>query len=252
MKKEDKIRKLEDIAKYHISSQKGGFTHGWEDLYDKYKKYRFLSLKPYFKGDSVLEIGPAEGEMTTELFKCFKEVSVLEGSESFIENLRRTFKKDKLNIYTGLVEEVKINKKFDTIILSHVLEHFDCPKTALKKISTFLNDKGVLLIIVPNANSLHRHLGVILGMIKDIHALNEVDKKIGHKRVYDFGSLEKEVNATGFEVSKEGGILLKTLSNIQMEKLFSEKLIEAFFKLGKLFPDIACEIIAVCRKKSDV
>lgn len=244
--KTDKVQELENIYKYHTYNKEGGFTYGWEKLYDKYKKHRFLALKPFFTGKSVLEIGPAEGDMTAKLLECFDDISVIEGSEGFAKNLRNTFKTDKLTIYSGLVEDTHINRKFDTVILSHILEHFDSPSILLKKVKTFLDEKGILLVIVPNANSLHRHMGVILKLLDELHSLNEVDIKIGHKRVYDFISLEKEVTNAGFSIIERGGILIKILSNLQMVEHFSEEILEAFFKLGNVFPEIACEIFVVC------
>lgn len=245
----DTSKKLEDIFKYHTSDKENGFTYGWEQLYNKYKEYRFKSLSPHFNGRSVLEIGPAEGDMTIKLLECFKEVAVIEGSEGFAGNLQNTLKGGRLTIYTGLVEEVCINRKFDTIILSHVLEHLDQPVSVLKKVKDMLEPEGVLLVMVPNANSLHRHVGVMLGMIKELYSINETDRKIGHKRVYDFSSLERDVCAAGFDVKQRGGVLIKLLSNLQMVEVFSEDQLNAFFKLGNIFPDIACEIFIACKKK---
>lgn len=244
----DKTKELDNIFKYHTSSNEDGFTYGWEKLYKKYKEYRFLALKPFFTGKSVLEVGPAEGDMTAKLMEYFSDVTVIEGSEKFTKNLQKTFKTKKLTIYHGLVEEVCINKKFDTVILSHVLEHFDNPQEILKKMRSLLHKDGNLLVMVPNANSIHRHVGVLLGMQEATHSLNEVDINIGHKRVYDPSSLKAEVEKAGFITINLGGILIKIVSNQQMVKIFTEEVMDALFKIGSEFPEISCEIFIACKK----
>jgi 2-polyprenyl-3-methyl-5-hydroxy-6-metoxy-1,4-benzoquinol methylase len=248
-KTSDKARELERVFRYEVSKRPGGFLHGWHDLYEEYKKYRFSSLRPYFRGTSVLEIGPAEGDMTERLLDVFDRVTVLEGSKSFADKLIRKFNKEQLKIHINneLLENFRLHEKFDTIVLSHVLEHLDSPKQVLRKLESLLSTDGVLLVMTPNAKSLHRLAGVSLGMLKNIHSLNAVDKKIGHKQVYDFQRLERLVRSAGFKVSHRGGILLKPVSNVQMKKYFTPELIDTLFKLGSQFPDIACEIFVACK-----
>jgi len=53
-----------------------------------------------------------------------------------------------------------IHEKFDNIILSCVIEHLEYPVQVLKKLSTYLNEGGIMHIIIAQANSLHRLLGV--------------------------------------------------------------------------------------------
>lgn len=53
------------------------------------------------------------------------------------------------------------NSKFDTIILSHVLEHFTDPAPVLEKIKLHMHNKSTLLVAVPNL----RHVSVILPLV---------------------------------------------------------------------------------------
>jgi len=47
----------------------------------------------------------------------------------------------------------EIKEKFDIIVMCDVLEHLPDPNTALKKIHSLLNDKGLLFIQLPNRQS---------------------------------------------------------------------------------------------------
>ena len=45
-----------------------------------------------------------------------------------------------------------------------------------------------------------------------------------------------------------GGVFLKPLTNSQIEKWWTEEMMDAFYELGKEYPEIAAEIYAVCEK----
>ena len=76
------------------------------------------------------------------------------------------------------------NIKFNTILALHILEHLEDPINFLKTMKSLLADKGKIIIVVPNAESLHRHLGVKMGIIETIYDLGEEDIRVGHKRIY--------------------------------------------------------------------
>lgn len=52
------------------------------------------------------------------------------------------------------LEEYRAKRKFDVIILKHVLEHISNPKPFLKKIHRLLVSRGILLVACPNIGSL--------------------------------------------------------------------------------------------------
>ncbi len=243
-----KIALLDKVAVYHSSTGKKGFTYGWKGMYELYKKYRFTSIKKFLHGKSVLEIGPAEGDMTNRLLGHFDKVGVLEGSGKFSEKLSKRFG-NRVKAYEDLVENFQCQDKFDVIIMSHILEHLRRPPSVLRRVRGWLNKNGRLIIIVPNSNSLHRHIGVRMGMLRRVDDLNKRDADIGHRRVYNPVRLRKAVEAAGLTVRHSGGILIKPFSNKQMVKICSKKMLTSLFELGSDFPEIACEIFVVCVKK---
>lgn len=58
-----------------------------------------------------------------------------------------------LNCHIATVEEYLTDKKFDVILMNHVLEHFKNPLLILNKIKDWLNNDGFIYIRVPNINS---------------------------------------------------------------------------------------------------
>ncbi|NLH39957.1 MAG: hypothetical protein GX445_07850 [Elusimicrobia bacterium] len=100
----------------------------------------------------------------------------------------------------------------------------------------------------PNANSIHRQAGVKMGLLKRENELNKLDKKLGHRRIYTLETLQNDINKAGLNIKEIGGIFLKPLSNTRIEKWWTKKMMDAFYELGKKYPEIGAEIYAVCEK----
>jgi hypothetical protein len=87
-----------------------------------------------------------------------------------------------------------------------------------------------------------------MGLLKRVDELNELDKKLGHRRVYSWETLKKDIEKAGLKIKAMGGVFLKSLTNSQIEKWWTEEMMDAFYELGKEYPEIAAEIYAVCEK----
>lgn len=212
----------------------------------KLAEYNYLSLKPYFKGDLALELGPAIGQMTKYLVNDFKSLHLVEGSKNLIDQIPNY---ENVTKHHSFFEEFKTELKFETIIMGHVLEHIESPVELLKRIAHWLSDEGVFLISVPNAKSIHRLAAVKMELLKSIYELNERDHQLGHYRVYDLELLKKDILTAGFNIIDSGGIFYKPLSNGQIENNWDEKMINGFYELGKDFPENCAEIFVVCQNK---
>lgn len=212
-------------------------------FHKKIEELVYRSIKPHFFGQSVLEMGSADGVLTQYLIKHFRQTTCIDASPIYMKKIRKKF--PQVLVEETLFETYKPTKQFDTIIMDHVLEHIRHPTNMLRKIKSWLPSKGKLIIIVPNAHSIHRLLGVQMGMLKKPTQLNQKDKKLGHCRVYTPTTLKKIISqAGGYKILEFSGILFKPLSNSQVEK-FPKKVVEGFFELGKQFPQHCSELLVV-------
>jgi 2-polyprenyl-3-methyl-5-hydroxy-6-metoxy-1,4-benzoquinol methylase len=194
----------------------------------------------YWRGSRCLELGPAEGLMTEALVNAFSEVTAVDGSERFCEDLKRRFPDAK--VVCSLFEDYEPGRQFDTIVMGHVLEHIDDPASLLARASGWLAPTGVMLTCVPNARSLHRQAAVTMRLLGEEHELNATDRHHGHRRVYDPESLRADVRGAGLQIEAFGGYWLKPISNAQIERDWSEAMLATFMELGERYPDIAGEI----------
>jgi len=212
----------------------------------KLAEFCYRSLKKHFRGDIACELGPSTGYMTKLLLNDFKELDIVEGASDLLELIPND---PKLTKYHSLFEDFVPNRKYDTLIMNHILEHIENPVEVLQKISRWMHADSVFLIGVPNAKSFHRLAAVKMGLLSSEYALNDRDVALGHYRVYDLNSLMADATKAGLKIINIGGVFLKFLSNAQIEKVFDEKMISAFYELGECFVENAAEVYIVCEKE---
>ena len=207
-------------------------------------KYSFKVAERHLVGDSILEMGPAEGVMTELLAATGKKLTLVEGSALFCDSLHRRF--PQAQTIHSLFEEFQPNELFDNIILGHVLEHVEDPVDVLSRAKRWLKPgMGRLFGAVPNARSLHRQAAVIMGILRQEDALNEMDVHHGHRRVFNPESFRNAFFQAGLKIEVFGGYWMKPVSNTQIEASWTHEMIEAFMALGERYPDIAGEIYVV-------
>lgn len=234
MKNKNEIERLQSIAKDSWYS-KGVNT--------KMIEYSIEIFARHIKAGSILELGPAEGIGTKLLLKRFSDVTIVEGASCFCNQLKQKY--PDINIINCLFEDYEPERKFNNIILGHVLEHVENPVALLKRIKSWLNDDGRILCAVPNSESIHRQAAVHMGLLKHTNELNEADIHHGHRRVYNIESLIDDFSKAGLKISKSGGYWLKPISNKQIEDSWNIEMLDAFMKLGEKYPYIAAEIYVV-------
>tara|TARA_R110001632_G_scaffold133590_1_gene248130 strand:- start:1778 stop:2485 length:708 start_codon:yes stop_codon:yes gene_type:complete len=209
------------------------------------REFNYRAIKPFFKGEEALELGPASGYMTKSLVNDFKHLDLVEGSKELLNQIP-----DYENIakHHSIFEDYSTEKKYDTIIMAHVLEHIKNPIEVCSRIHDWLSDDGVFLVSVPNAKSIHRIVAKEMGLLKDEYELNSRDHELGHYRVYNMEILKEHLKTAGFTIIDSGGIFLKPLSNKQIQDNWNDEMIEGFYKAGKHFQDYCAEIYVVCGK----
>ena len=195
---------------------------------------------------SILELGPAEGLSTSELAKRFEDVEVVDGSEEFIEQIRINL--PNVKTHCCLFEDFVPDRRFNNVIMGHVLEHVEDPTQIVKLASNWLLPGGRLIAATPNSNSLHRQLGVIAGQLETEKTLNEADLSIGHRRVIDLAELRWTVNQPDLTLLHSGGYFMKSLSNSQLLKSADANALVSMMQLGERYPDIAADIYVVAEK----
>lgn len=197
-----------------------------------------------YDGGAVLELGCAGGGMTRPIAEVAERLVVVDGSEVYLAPLREELA-GRAQLVHARFEEFDTRERFRHIVAARILEHLDDPVPFLRRLRGWLEPEGRIHVIVPNARSFHRLLGFEMGLIGDIHELGERDHRVGHVRVYDADLLEEHLVAGGLRVTHRETIMVKVLSNAQMES-WPPDVVRALFRMTKYFPDNGNELYFKC------
>ena len=206
-------------------------------------RYNYREMKPYLRGPAVLELGCASGVMTRLLTPDFPTLHVVDGSAQYLKEVAATVP-ETVTFHHSLFEDFKTPRKFNDLVMARALEHLDDPVGVLRVMRGWAESGGRVHVVVPNAQSLHRLIGVQMGMLEAPNAFSERDRMYGHRRVYDIDLLRTHLTQAGWRVLQIRGVFLKTLSNAQMLS-FKPELLDAFYEVGKELPRHCAELYAV-------
>lgn len=211
------------------------------------------SFLPHFKSGSLLELGSFQGDFTTRLTPHFNDITCVEASDEAIEQAKGHLGND-ITFVNSLFEEASLPKKYDNIILTHVLEHLDDPVAVLRRINDeWLSDQGRFFLVCPNANAPSRQIAVKMGLISHNAAVTPAEEEHGHRITYSLDTLERDATAAGLKVVQRTGIFFKALANFQWDKLLqtdiiSPEYLEGCYQLGQVYPDLCSSIFLLCEK----
>lgn len=212
-------------------------------------RLRYAKLQKYYNGQTCLELGSADGEGTKMLVPFFERIVAVDGSDEAIQWAKNFVNSQKVEFICSYFENLQLSEKFDTVMLTHILEHVDNPIEVLKIAKKFLKDDGILIADVPNATSLHRELWVMLDMIPTIYSLNSADISIWHQRVYDINTFTHDIEASGLKIIEKGWLFIKIFSNKQLEDMnLSPQVLQWLTDLWIVHPELSAEIFCICKK----
>ncbi len=190
----------------------------------------------------VLELGYGDGLVTDALANSNCTLTLIEGAKSLVDIARR--KHPNVDCVETLFEEYCPAKRYDVILASHVLEHVDNPQAILKLMATWLTDVGKIIVVVPNQNSIHRQLAVLMGLQPSLDTLSKRDLLVGHQRVYSLQLLEQHIREAGLHPNNSTGFFLKVLPNSMMLD-YSHELLLGLNAISEALPSDMLANIAV-------
>jgi 2-polyprenyl-3-methyl-5-hydroxy-6-metoxy-1,4-benzoquinol methylase len=221
--------------------------------YDVMHPYMVRSFQPFFRGSSLLELGSFTGAFTKRLLVHFDDVTCVEASDTALAESRAQLG-DRVKFVHSVFETATLPKRYDNIVLTHVLEHVDDPVLVLRRINEeWLTDGGRLFLVCPNANAPSRQIAVKMGLITHNAAVTPAEAAHGHRCTYSLDTLERDVVAAGLKVTHRSGIFFKALANFQWDRLLRTDIVtpeylEGCYQLGQLYPDLCASIFLVCER----
>lgn len=238
-----------DFNKESVDSEARSYFYGFD--YDVIHPFMLRSFEPFFNKGSLLELGSFKGNFTQRLLKRFDDVTCVEASGDAIGEAKQRVG-DRVIFINGMFEQVSLPKRYDNIVLTHVLEHLDAPVAVLKRINDeWLAPGGRLFLVCPNANAPSRQIAVKMGLITHNAAVTPAEAEHGHRCTYSLDTLERDAVAAGLKVVHRSGIFFKALANFQWDRLLqtdiiSKEYLEGCYLLGQQYPDLCSSIFLMC------
>ena len=229
------------------------YAYGFD--FDVMHPFMIRSFEPFFRMGSLLELGSFKGDFTKKFLPCFDDITCVEASDVAIEEAKKKLG-DRVTFVNSLFEKAVLPKRYDNIVLTHVLEHLDDPILVLKRINNeWLADGGRFFLVCPNANAPSRQIAVKMGVITHNAAVTPSEAAHGHRCTYSLDTLERDAVAAGLKVVHRSGIFFKALANFQWDRLLqtdiiSEEYLEGCYKLGQHYPDLCSSIFLLCEQGS--
>lgn len=220
--------------------------------YDVMHHYMLKSFLPFIRHSDVLELGCYQGAFTKRLQDLFSDITCIEASDDAIAIARSALRSD-VKFIQGTFEKVKLDRKYNNIVMTHVLEHIDDPVSVLKRIKNeWLAEDGNFFLVCPNANAPSRQIAVKMGLIEYNSAVTDGERKHGHRVTYTFDTLERGAKLAGFKIAHRSGIFFKALANFQWDKILqtdivSKEYLDGCFELGQVYPDLCASIFLLCQ-----
>ncbi|SFN77386.1 Methyltransferase domain-containing protein [Nitrosospira briensis] len=228
---------------WHAHAYGAGFDYAFDNnIISNWYPDRIMALSR--ESGSLLELGIGRGVTTEAFSRHFVRHVVVDGSPVVINRFREQFPQCTAEVLESYFEKLDIEERFDAIVMGFVLEHVYEPVALLKHIRRFLKPGGRLFVAVPNGESLHRRIGHAAGLLLDMTALGKGDLELGHHRSYSVTTLDADLTAAGWMITRREGIFLKPLMTHQLISLqLGSDIIRGMCEVGIGYPELSCALL---------
>jgi len=226
------------------------YAYGFD--FDVMHPYMIKSFRPFFRPGSLLELGSYKGNFSRRLAEHFSDITCVEASNEALQEARAL--RPDFYYVNDVFETVGLPRRFDNIVMTHVLEHLDDPVAVLRRVNDeWLADGGRFFLVCPNANAPSRQIAVKMGLISHNAAVTPAEAEHGHRCTYSLDTLERDAVAAGLKVVHRSGIFFKALANFQWDRLLqtdiiSKQYLEGCYQLGQQYPDLCSSIFLLCER----
>ena len=221
-------------------------------------------VKGYSFGRKILDVGCAQGNVSTLLAEEGFEATALDMNRNFLNYAKKKREFGKIAYVRANAMHLPFKADtFDAVILGEIMEHVAYPERLIEAAKKVLKKEGILIITTPND---HLLLGLLSGNKPEPFDFNLdqrkklVKKQFGpagedHLFVFDMGSLQKLVSEKNLSIIEKGhnnsGLINKLTFPLIffLRKSFLQATDRLFVKLPFFKDRFSLGLYIACRKQ---
>jgi ubiquinone/menaquinone biosynthesis C-methylase UbiE len=231
---------------------------GFEVVQARLRKRMLVELLERERPQRVLEVGCGADTIANH-WPPGSELVIVEPAVGFAAMARAaTTSMPQVEVMEATLEQAApalAHRTFDMVLVSGLLhEVADCDQL-LDSVHRICSPGTLVHVNVPNARSIHRLLGLEMGVIEDVTQLSAMQLKLQQFRTFTLESLTELVTARNFSVVDSGSYFVKPFTHGQMEWLqkagfLTPEMLDGLWGLARHLPAHGSEIYLNMRRGS--
>ena len=225
---------------------------------ERYRRKAVLRALHELQPKSLIEVGCGQDSIFNYLDPTIIG-AIVEPLESLTKKQDLGRLLPKVRVINSLFEDVQAEATdpAEVVLLSSIIHEVSDAKLLIDTSSKFLQAHGAIVLVVPNAWSIHRFVGERKKIISNLEEQTETQKKMQQKQpVYSPESLTNFLESCGFVIESIRTFFPKLSSHLQMQHFLNSELIDdvfldRLFDLSEYLEPTGSEIIAIARRKND-
>ena len=222
-------------------------------------------VKKYSFGKKVLDIGCAQGNISTLLAEQGFEATALDLNKNFLNYAKKKREFGKITYVRANAMHLPFKANtFDAVILGEIMEHVAYPEKLIAQAKKVLKKEGLLIVTTPNN---HIFLGLLSGNRPELFRFNHLEERKDllkrqfgpagkdHLFVFDTMSLQRIVSENGLSMVEKGYTNSYLINNLTspiisiFPKSFLQAIDRLFVKLPFFKEKFSLGLYTTCRKQ---
>jgi len=171
------------------------YTHPFalaRDIFWQRLDYAYKYLQKYTKQNiSVLDFGGGSGVFGKSLASYYHSLSIIDLDTQEAQNIIDYYDIKNITLYNENIKNFKSDSKYDLIIATDVLEHFEDLDIPIDFFYKFLNKGGMLLVTLPTENWVYELGRKVVNKTKPLDHYHKSEYVIEFLKEHNFKEIEK-------------------------------------------------------------
>ena len=227
-------------------------NYGFEKTLVEYRRRNLLEILARYAPQKILEVSCGV-ESLAGFYTTFAEYTIVEPIKDFINRIPAQLEgkvEGKVHYVNKKFEDAVNELKkggFDFIVISGLIHELSNPDIILKAAHELAGPDTIIHVNIPNAKSIHRLLGIKMGLLKHAKELSHLARTLQRNQEYELSDLVQMARKHGLKVREQGSYLIKPLSHAQMQTLLdgdkiSKEFLDGIYKISHLLPENGSEM----------